>query len=116
MRYKRYVISKVLKKALFLLLLPLILALNVTIKLLQLVFRFIIMPVSIVSSCAGLIYMLSAKELDTTAISVLVLLAVAALMTYTLPYVSFYLESALITLKFDLTQPIIPKPPVRYTL
>ena len=114
MPYRKYVFRKLLRKAFcFIIVIP-VFSINLVLKIAQILCNVILLPVGLVAGAAGLIYMLSTKAFDETAASLVVLCIIAALTKYFLPSFTMYLDELTICLSYDLRQPIIPKPPVRY--
>ena len=114
MPYKKYVFRKLLRKLFFTVFLIPVFLINLICKLSQILCRFVLLPVSLVAGAAGLIFMFSTKAFDETAISLVVLCIFAAIATYILPCITSYFDEVLNFLIYDLSQPIIPKPPARY--
>lgn len=114
MPYRKYVFRKLLRKAFcFVMLIP-VFSMNLVLKLAQILCSVILLPVGLVAGAAGLIYMLSTKAFDETAASLVVLCLIVVLIKHFLPSITMYLDELSICLSYDLRQPVIPKPPVRY--
>lgn len=114
MPYKKYVFRKLLRKTFCLVMLIPVFSINLVLKLAQILCSVVLLPVGLVASAAGLIYMLSVKTFDETAASLVVLGIFIAVIKYFLPSITMYLDELFLCLAYDLRQPVIPKPPVRY--
>ena len=114
MPYKKYVFRKLLRKVFFTVFLVPVFAVNLVLKLVQILCRFIVLPIGLVSGAAGSIYMLSVKDFDETAISLVALCIFAVILNHILPYLNSYFDEVLNYITCNLGEPIIPKPPARY--
>ena len=114
--YAKYIIRKFLKKILSLVMFLIVIILNIVFSLFSKFISHIAVPVFFLGAVASLVYMIYAHDFDSTAVSIIVVAAITVLMKFTLPYASMYLKYAQDNLKDKISQPIITKSPVKYTL